>query len=439
MKTAPASWLPDPGTEPEALIKEARRRQRRRYVAAGVAVVAVLASAAGVVAGLHGPGSGHPSRPGPHSPPVPPAAARHTARAPAPVPLAGSFLMDLTWVGDQRGWALAAAPCSGGLCPRVAATRDGGRTWTALPLPPALSTSGGIDPSGGPYVSHIRFVTTRVGYLFGPALYQTEDGGRTWRRVPGPPVEALEASAGTVIRVVDGPGGWGCPGPCTRTVQETTAGSATWHTLLHIPWPNAHGELAAQVVRQGTSVIYLPFYGNLARGYAPAVILRSTDSGRSWQRLTDPCGGSGQLHDAGGLAAAQRGFLAVGCLPVNGTGFAFVRTSTDYGSSWSPPRPVPGGTRYSLSLIAAASPGRLVVTTGAVGGSGSLTYRLAVSADGGVSWSTAITGTMQLNPQAPNATFLGFDNARVGRWISDAQHIWTTRDGGLHWLRQAFR
>ncbi|HEX4660984.1 MAG TPA: hypothetical protein VH307_26635 [Streptosporangiaceae bacterium] len=432
MRTAPASWLPDPRTQPEALIKEARRRQRRRWLAAGVAVAAVLASAAGVVTGLHGPGSGHPSRPGLRSQPVPPAAARHTARAPAPVPLAGSFLMDLTWVGDQRGWALAAAPCSRGLCPRVAATRDGGRTWTALPVPPGLSISEGSE------VSQIRFVSTRVGYLFGPALYQTEDGGRTWRRVPSRPVEALEPSAGTVIRVVYDHGG--CPGPCTRTVQETTAGSAAWHTLLHIPWPSAYGGVDGRVVRQGTSVIYLPLYGNLARGYAPAVIFRSTDSGTSWRRLTDPCGRIGQArYDAAGLAAAQRGFLAVGCLPVNGTGFAFVRTSTDYGSSWSPPRPVPGGTRYSLSLIAAASPGRLVVATGAVGGSGPFPYRLAVSADGGVSWSTAITGTMQINPQAPGTTFLGFEDARVGRWISDAQHIWTTRDGGLHWLRQAFR
>src|SRR5258707_5396703 len=220
MKAAPASWLPVPGTESEALIKEARRRQRRRHVAAGVVVVAVLASAAGVVAGLHGPGSGHPSRPGPHGQPVPPAAARYTARAPAPVPLAGSFLMDLTWVGDQRGWALAAAPCSRGLCPRGAATRAGGRLWAAVPLPPALSTSGGIDPSGGPYVSHIRFVTTRVGYLFGPALYQTEDGGRTWRQGPSPPVEGLESSAGTGRPEVGRRRGRGRPRPSHPTTLE---------------------------------------------------------------------------------------------------------------------------------------------------------------------------------------------------------------------------
>jgi hypothetical protein len=75
MKTAPASWLPDPGTPPDALIKEARRRQRRRYVAVGVAVAAVLASAAGVTAGLHGPAS-HPG---------PPTAARHAAPEPGPI------------------------------------------------------------------------------------------------------------------------------------------------------------------------------------------------------------------------------------------------------------------------------------------------------------------------------------------------------------------
>jgi len=38
MKTASPGWLPDAEIAPAALIKEARRRQRRRYMAAGVAV-----------------------------------------------------------------------------------------------------------------------------------------------------------------------------------------------------------------------------------------------------------------------------------------------------------------------------------------------------------------------------------------------------------------
>ena len=169
------------------------------------------------------------------------------------------------------------------------------------------------------------------------------------------------------------------------------------------------------------------------------MIFRSTDGGNSWQRLADPCGGTRHNeHDASGLAAAPGGFVAVLCEPRAGTGLTFVLTSADYGSSWSPPRVVPGGTRHYLGLIAAASPGRLVVATGGAAGSGPLTCRLVVSTDNGLHWSAAVTGATQLNPQAPGASFLDFEDSRVGRWISDERDIWTTRDGGMRWLRRAF-
>lgn len=53
MRIAPPSWQPDTGAAPEDLFREARRRQRRRWLAAGVAVV-MLADLAGVAAGLAG-------------------------------------------------------------------------------------------------------------------------------------------------------------------------------------------------------------------------------------------------------------------------------------------------------------------------------------------------------------------------------------------------
>ena len=82
MRIAPPGWLPDARTGPEALIREARRRQRRRWLAAGVAVAVVLAGAAGVAAGV----AGHrPGRPGLRSHPRPQAAARQAA-TPAPIP-----------------------------------------------------------------------------------------------------------------------------------------------------------------------------------------------------------------------------------------------------------------------------------------------------------------------------------------------------------------
>jgi len=82
MRVAPPGWPADAGTQPEALIKEARRRQRRRWLAAGAAVAAVLAGVAGMAAGV----AGHrPGRPGPHGHPRPQVAAGQAA-VPGPIP-----------------------------------------------------------------------------------------------------------------------------------------------------------------------------------------------------------------------------------------------------------------------------------------------------------------------------------------------------------------
>ena len=88
----------------EALIKEARRRQRRRYAVTGLAVAAVLASALGAFAGLHGV-----SQPPPRRPPAgrsgPKPAASHAAGAPAPgrIPRSVDSTVLMWPVGSRAG------------------------------------------------------------------------------------------------------------------------------------------------------------------------------------------------------------------------------------------------------------------------------------------------------------------------------------------------
>lgn len=145
---------------------------------------------------------------------------------------AGPFIVDLTWVSDQAGWALSAVECASGLCPELASTVDGGKTWRQLPSPPALIQSGSLDCSKTACISHVRFATTMFGYLYAPALLVTSDGGQTWRAERTLPVEALEPTQGHVYRIVYDHGG--CPGPCDRTVAVAPAGSETWRTVLTI-------------------------------------------------------------------------------------------------------------------------------------------------------------------------------------------------------------
>jgi photosystem II stability/assembly factor-like uncharacterized protein len=361
-----------------------------------------------------------------------PAAAATTTRV-----LAGSFVMDLTWISDRTGWALAGAPCARGLCPVLARTGDGGRTWRRLPVPPGSIQGVLVDCSKKACVSHVRFATASLGYLFGPALFITRDGGRSWAREKSPPVESLEPSAGSVVRLVYDH--TGCPGPCNRTVQEARAGSTTWRLLIRLGIPRADSrEGSAQTIRGGSGIIYVPIYGSLAAGAGTqhTILFRSPDGGRTWRRLGDPCGGSGfRVHDAVALAAAPGGVLAALCVPRNAApGDRFVLTSSDEGSSWGPRHRVPG----SPWLITAASSTHLVVADGPVGGSGTHTYRLAASFDGGLHWRTVVFDRERLSPRAPGSAFLGFEDARVGRWVGWERAIWTTRDGGAHWTSRPF-
>jgi hypothetical protein len=371
---------------------------------------------------------------------VPAATARltfSTAPQAAAVELTHSSLLGISWISATEGWALAAQPCDTGTCTRLARTTDNGRRWQLLPDPAVRIQDGTVNCLARACVSQVSFVSATIGYLYGPALLMTTDGGLTWHAQRGPQTEALTTAGNQVYRVSYT--GSGCPGPCQPSLLEARAGSSRWRTLIDRLAEPGRSD-TAQIVVSGPDVL-VALYGSLAGPIsAQAVLYRSANGGASWQKVADPCGGLGpqgpnQEEDLIALAAASGGFFAGLCAPHTGTGI-FVITSADSGMTWRPTAAAPHG--HWLDLIAAASPATIAVATGASGGSGTYTARLLVTSDGGNKWVTAATDTQQLTTIG-NPAWLGFETHMVGQWLGDPHGIWTTTDGALHWTRTAFR
>ncbi len=115
---------------PEALIKEARRRQHLRWLAAFMGILVIAATVAGIAASLGGSSA--------RSSPVPvvtrpPQTAAHAKPKRAEISTAPGQPQDLAFVDAEHGWIVEARPCPNGLngCGSlIEATTDGGRTWT---------------------------------------------------------------------------------------------------------------------------------------------------------------------------------------------------------------------------------------------------------------------------------------------------------------------
>jgi len=344
--------------------------------------------------------------------------------------LANASLLDLT-LGEHEPGVGAGERAVRGTCARVARTVDGGRHWQPLPDPPAQAMTDTTADCFPACVSHIRFATGSLGYLYGPDLLTTHDGGLSWQHASGPNVDQLEVLDHAVYRSA-----WthsGCPGPCDISVQRAAIGAADWHPVINpVDTPDRGGP--PQLV--GTdSILLAGAYGSLAGPVsARAKLYRSTDGGATWQKLDDPCPNSRPDEVVlTALATAPGGFVAGLCQQHSNPSTGTLITSEDGGSTWSTPTPLPSGT---IDMLAAASPQRLAVATAPVSGGGSFQAKLFVSTDGGRHWRTARIDPQQIEQSVP--AWLGFETAQVGRWIGDPHGIWTTYDGGQHWTRWAF-
>jgi len=109
-------------------------------------------------------------------------------------------------VSPNDYWVLGYTSSSdGGIATTVMQTTDAGQHFTPVASPPAfVAQSPAKLAPGASTVTDVRFGDTKTGWVFGSALFSTDDGGASWSRIaaiPGPIID-LVASNGTAWAIV---------------------------------------------------------------------------------------------------------------------------------------------------------------------------------------------------------------------------------------------
>ena len=256
-----------------------------------------------------------------------------TTTAPSPTVPTGSPVPSgfepgsVTFVSATTGFVIGIdSTCAAGSCVALARTSDAGATWVSLPAPPAVYVNRFGTSATAPAVSEVRFADALDGWIYGPSLFATHDGGATWQQLDlGGSVVALETSGGFVDAVVS---------PCST--QETCSGS------LRLEQAPATGGsfttvLTGPIVQSSsTGVLALSLHApagfvNLGGVGSPQNGLwatRSLENPRGWNPFANPCAvsaasGASELYRStdGGATWTTAVTFADGGIGFNDLGF----------------------------------------------------------------------------------------------------------------------
>ena len=192
-----------PATNARAAVGRRVRRQRALRLGAVAGVAAAIAAFALVSltrpdhrasVRVVGPGPSPTAVPGPQPDTSSSPATSQSGTVPA-----GFSAVSVTFVSPNDGFVLGSAPCATPSCTVILRTTDTGKTWHRIGAPPVA-----VPSDAAPGTAHrIRFATARDGWVFGPDLWSTHDGGDHWtRQQTDGDVEDLEASTGNAHMVV---------------------------------------------------------------------------------------------------------------------------------------------------------------------------------------------------------------------------------------------
>jgi hypothetical protein len=305
-----------------------------------------------------------PSAPTTSAPAAPPSVPPTTA---APVSLAGFKPASVTFVSTTQGFVLGVQACATGECTTLASTVNGGSTWTYTGSLPAAITG------SNPAVSKVRFATKNDGWAFGPQLWSTHNGGRSWtsQATPGP-VSDVEASGGVAYALE---ASCGTP-PCIQgdRLVQTPVSTDGWTAISGPKLADGAGSLAPH-----GNTVWVVVNGGGTSTFAMVV------GGSSWHQLANPCAASGPDLALAGVAPVSTTQLFELCAgdPGAGSETKVVLFSSDGGAHATATSAAPSRGGIASGIAAAST---AVVAVPAASGA-SYVYR---SADGGHTWATPL-------------------------------------------------
>ncbi len=351
-----------------------------------------------------------------------------------------------------NGWVLGTESCGTRNCLTLVETSNRGRTWATKSLPAPLLADADRNLAGtaaaiyGAAALNVRFANENDGWIYGtlpgkvpaggvdlvgygPILWSTHDGGRTWRRVRldwtprDPSIFDLEAGHGMVYAET-------MNRSFLVTLSSSPVGEDHWRIV-----PTEKLYLPAGGALPGGSIVLSGSHGWLVAGNDRGVSasLQLTASG-TWVTWTPPCESVGNSYAV--PAASSPLDLVVVC-QMGGFGYSLSSSappgatlgsnwlyfSTDGGRSFHSGPELEPRNIYFDGVLASPGPGVVVMSRGPGG-----VDNLMASFDGGRTWRVVYRG---------EPTFLSFTSPTQGVALIEhrvgVDSMIMTFDGGRTW------
>ena len=342
------------------------------------------------------------------------------------------FAQSVSFIDGRNAFLLGRQGNRAGVfeCAYLAQTTDGGQTWTKLPDTGLMLPRGESAVQDSGTVSGIEFATPQRGWLYGPGLWATHNGGLTWQ---------LESRASAVNSVVlSGDDGWAFEsvpcgsGRCAEISVASEANAWQWKPLSAQP-PAIPGLEPVKLLRPTSRHALISFVDS--RGaFGNGALVATEDGGVTWAVTGALPRGRLGLTDVAAFGEHDI-WLTYGGGPATIMQAKEIFHSDDGGGAWQLIADAGiagnGGQLNNLPVsgyiprITISSPTALFLSLGR--------STLHASFDGGRTWAPVIDDE-GARGGADSVQVLGFGDALHG-FATSSSARWVTADGGHTWLR----